>query len=389
MTKNKKKSRKIVRTFAAASFLNDMGSDIIYPIWPLFVTQLLKANMAALGFLDGLGEALVSISKFASGYFSDRLKKRKIFIWTGYLCGALSRIGYAASSVWTHLIPFRILDRSGKIRSSPRDALVADISSSKDRGKNFGFLRAMDHLGAVCGILICIAFFNLFGYRLLFALAAIPSLISAGLVFFLIKERKTEKIKLYKGLTLKALNKNFKLFLILSAVFTLGAFSYSFLLIFAKEAGFKTGFVPVLYLVFTAVDSLFSIPMGKISDRIGRKPVLFFSFFLWTLVLVCFILGKSTVWVAAGFIFYGAHKGALEPVQTTYVCELAPNSFRASALGGYQMIMGLFTFPASFMAGLLWESWGMIAPFYFSLFLTIIAGVLLLFVKKEKSISSP
>ncbi|MFW6160585.1 MAG: MFS transporter [Acidobacteriota bacterium] len=388
MTKNKETPKKVVRTFAAASFLNDLGSDIIYPIWPLFVTQILRANMTALGFLDGLGEALVSLSKFASGYFSDRIKRRKIFIWTGYLFGALSRIGYALSSVWTHLIPFRILDRSGKIRSSPRDALVADISSAEERGKNFGLLRAMDHLGAFCGVLICIAFFNLLGYRLLFALAAVPSLISAGLVFFLIKERKTEKIKLYKGITLKDLNKNFKLFLFLSAVFTLGAFSYSFLLIYAKETGFKPAFVPVLYLIFTAVASLFSTPMGKISDRIGRKPVLLFSFLLWALVLTCFILGESIALVAAGFVLYGAHKGAFEPVQTTFVCELAPQSFRASALGGYQMVTGLCTFPASFLAGILWESWGMLAPFIFSLFLTIVAGILLLFVKKENS-SSP
>lgn len=129
MKKQEKEQKKIIRTFAAASFLNDLGSDIIYPIWPLFVTMILKANMAALGFLDGIGEALVSLSQAASGYLSDRIKKRKIFIWTGYLLGALSRLGYAVSSVWPHLIPFRALDRVGKIRSAPRDAFVADAST--------------------------------------------------------------------------------------------------------------------------------------------------------------------------------------------------------------------------------------------------------------------
>lgn len=139
LEENKYHSKKVVRTFAAASFLNDMGSDIIYPIWPLFVTEVLKANMTALGFLDGLGNALVSISKAASGYFSDRLKKRKAFIWIGYLFGAFSRIGYAFSSVWTHLIPFRILDRGGKIRGAPRDAYIADVSTQKNRGKILDF----------------------------------------------------------------------------------------------------------------------------------------------------------------------------------------------------------------------------------------------------------
>jgi MFS family permease len=146
------KAKKKLWVFAAASFLNDMGSDIIYPIWPLFVTQVLKANMAALGFLDGLGDALVSLSQAASGYASDRIRKRKIFIWTGYLCGSLSRLGYAISAVWQHLVPFRILDRAGKVRSAPRDAMVADMTTASERGRSFGLLRAMDNLGAVCGI---------------------------------------------------------------------------------------------------------------------------------------------------------------------------------------------------------------------------------------------
>lgn len=162
-----KEKRKIIRIFSLASFLNDMGSDIIYPIWPLFVRSL-GANMTALGFIDGLGEAIVSISQAVSGFVSDKIRKRKFFIWLGYFFGSLSRVGYAFSSAWQHLIPFRILDRAGKIRSVPRDAILADISSNNDRGRNFGILRAMDNLGAVVGILICIFFFGILGYRNLF-----------------------------------------------------------------------------------------------------------------------------------------------------------------------------------------------------------------------------
>ena len=383
MKKQEKEQKKIIRTFAAASFLNDLGSDIIYPIWPLFVTMILKANMAALGFLDGIGEALVSLSQAASGYLSDRIKKRKIFIWTGYLLGALSRLGYAVSSVWPHLIPFRALDRAGKIRSAPRDAFVADVSTEENRGRNFGLLRAMDHLGAVFGILICIAFFSLLGYRILFALAAIPSVISVFLIFSLIKERKSDEIKIYKGISLKDLDKNFRLFLVLSSVYALGAFSYSFLLIYAKRFGFKVTFVPVLYLIFTASASLFSYPFGRLSDKIGRKSVLMLSFLFWAAVCLSLILSRSEKMVIFSFILYGAHKGALEPVQKTFVSELAPKEFRASVLGGYQMVIGLCALPASFIAGLLWEGFGMSAPFYFSLILTIISGFMLVFVKKR------
>jgi MFS family permease len=374
--------KKTIRTFALASFLNDMGSDIIYPIWPLFVTTVLKANMAALGFLDGLGEALVSLSQAASGYISDRIKKRKIFIWLGYLCGSLSRLGYAISSVWQHLIPFRILDRAGKIRSAPRDALVADISVDENRGKNFGLMRAMDNSGAVAGILICIAFINVLGFRLLFALAAIPSLAGALLIFLNIKEQKTER-KIYKGLALKDLTPNMRLYIFLNALYALGAFSYSFLLIYAQKFGFKVGFIPVLYLIYSAAAALFSLPFGKLSDRLGRKPVLLFAFLFWALVCLGIIFGRSLAFVVLAFFFYGVHKAALDPVQRTLVCELSPLAFRASCLGAFQMIIGFCALPASFIAGLLWERFGMFVPFYFSLGLTAVAGVLLLFVQEK------
>ncbi len=375
--------KKTIRTFALASFLNDLGSDMIYPVWPLFVTTILKANMAVLGFLDGLGEALVSISQAGSGYISDRIKKRKVFIWTGYLLGALSRLGYAISTIWPHLAPFRVLDRVGKIRSAPRDAIVADVSTKENRGKNFGLLRAMDHLGAVFGIVICIALFNILGYRVLFAVAAIPSVVSAFLVFTLIKEIKTGPIKIYKGISLKDLDRDFRLFLVLSSLFALGAFSYSFLLIYAKKLGFKLAFVPVLYLIFTLSAFIFSYPFGRLSDKIGRKYVLLISYLFWIAVCIGVISEPNRMMIIFIFILYGAHKGALEPVQRTFVCEFAPKEFRASYLGGFQMVIGLCALPASFVAGVLWDTLGFLVPFYLSLILTLVSGIMLLFIKKH------
>ncbi len=384
MNSQDRTSKQIIRTFATASFLNDMGSDIIYPIWPLFVTTVLKANMAVLGFLDGLGEALVSISQAASGYFSDRIKKRKVFIWTGYLFGACSRFGYAISSTWPQLIPFRALDRIGKIRSAPRDAIVADVSSQENWGKYFGLLRAMDHLGAVFGILICIALFRIIGFRTLFALAAIPSLISTVLIFSLIKEKRIGKIKIYKGISLKDLDRNFTLFLLLSALYALGAFSYSFLLIYAKEFGFKLILVPIFYLIFTVAASVSSYPFGRLSDKTGRKLIIAFSYLLWMAVCLILILNRNHFLIYLAFVLYGAHKGALDPVQKTFVSELAPKEFRASCIGGFQMIVGLCALPASFIAGVLWEAVGMFAPFILSMILTFLSGILLFFIKNHK-----
>jgi MFS family permease len=375
--------RKKVRTFALASFLNDMGSDMIYPVWPLFVTQVLKANMIALGFLDGLGEALVSLSQALAGYLSDRIRKRKIFIWIGYLCGGFSRLGYAASTVWQHLIPFRILDRAGKIRSAPRDALIADLSNDGNRGRHFGIMRAMDNGGAVVGILICIVFVNLIGFRLLFALAAIPGLAAALLILFRVKENKSEKLRVYKGLALKDVDRNLSLYIALNAVFALGAFTYSFLLIYARKFGFKVAFIPVLYLIYSFFASVLSIPFGKLSDRIGRKPVLFMAFFFWGASCLGILLGRSYALMVLVFILYGVHKAALDPVQRTLAAELAPVGFRASILGGFQMIIGLCAFPASLIAGLLWDKAGRQVPFYLSLGLTAVAALLLLFVKER------
>jgi len=380
---NHKETKKTVRTFAMASFLNDMGSDMIYPIWPLFVTTVLGANMAILGLIDGLGDAIVSISQAISGYVSDRTRKRKVFIWTGYVFGSLSRIGYAFSTVWQHLIPFRILDRAGKMRGAPRDAMVADASGRENRGRNFGLLRTMDNLGAFIGIIFCILFVTMIGYRELFLIAAIPSVIAVALILFIIKEKKPAEGKIHKGFSFRGMTKNFKLFTVVSAVFALGSFSYSFLLIYASKFGFQPVFVPVLYMIFTFAAFVFSLPFGKLADKIGRKPVMMISFALWGLVCASFILSQSYLAVILTFVLYGMHRGALEPVQKTFVSELSPEKYRASGLGAYQMVIGLCALPSSLAAGVLWDAYGMFVPLYLSLGLTILSFIMLVFVREK------
>lgn len=388
-----RENRKTLRTFALASFFNDMGSDMIYPVWPLFLTTVLRANMAALGFLDGLGEALVSLSQAAAGYLSDRWRKRKAFIWVGYLCGGVSRLGYSVAALWQQLIPFRVLDRAGKMRGAPRDALLADISTNANRGRNFGLLRAMDNFGAVAGILFCIVLINLISYRILFAIAAVPSLVSVVLILALIRDKPVAGTRVFKGLTLKDFDRNFRLYFLLNGIFALAAFSYSFLLIVVQRTwvGFRfagirmTGVrtIPLLYLLFTLVAALMSLPFGKLSDRIGRKSVLFIAFTFWAAVCLGVLFVRGDLVLVGVFVLYGLHKAALEPVQRTMVSELAPPALRASSLGGFQMVVGLCALPASVAAGFLWDRVGLFAPFAVSLGLTALAVVMLFFVKER------
>lgn len=377
-----KNSRRTLKILASASFLNDMGSDMIYPVWPLFVTTIMGANMSLLGLIDGIGDALVSIAQAVSGYVSDRIRKRKVFVYFGYLMGGISRLGYAFSSSWQHLLLFKAFDRAGKIRGAPRDAIIADISTKKNRGTNFGFLRALDNLGAVCGILICLVLFGHLGYRNLFLLAAIPSLAGAFLVFSLIRERRSVA-RIYKGVSFRDMKTGLKMLFLANAIFAIGAFSYSFLLVFANKSGFEAGFAPLLYLIFTIFAFLSSIPFGRLSDRIGRKPVLAISYALWIATCSAFIFFSSPLVILMAFVSYGLHKGAFETVQRAYVAELAPENFRASILGGFQMVIGLCALPASVLAGLLWDNFGMNMPFLLSIVTSMTAIFLLALVNNK------
>ena len=338
-------------------------------------------------FIDGIGDAIVSISQAVSGYLSDKFGKRKIFVWLGYFFGAAARVGYAVSSVWLWLIPFRVLDRAGKMRGAPRDAMIADASADSERGRNFGFLNTFDNLGAALGVIFAIIFINWLGYRNLFLIAAIPSLVASLIILFTIKDVKISETKIYKGLRLNNLDLNFKLFLILSAVFSLGSFSYSFLLIFAKNFGFISLMqTSVLYLLFTLVASFFSLPFGKLSDRLkSRKKILNIAFFLWLAVCAVCVISKSWLAVVVAFVIYGLHLGALNTIQAAFVSELSAPQYRASSLGGFRLVTGLCALPASMAAGFLWDHWGLRAPFYLSAALTVFAIIMLSFIKENES----
>ena len=276
------------------------------------------------------------------------------------------------------------LDRSGKIRSAPRDAIISDISNRENRGGRFGILRAADNTGAVVGILIAVVLVQRLGFKNLFLLASIPSIFAVILLIIGLKESRQDSQTIFKGIRLRDFNFNLRLLTILSAIFALGSFSYSFLLLFANKYGIANYQIPILYLLFTIVAAVCSIPFGKLSDRIGRKKVLYLSYFFWAVVLILLLIYSQAVGIFTAFIFYGLHKGALDPVQKTLVAELAQREYVASTIGAFQMIIGLISLPASFLAGILWDKFTPFTPLYFSLILTLVSAVMLVFIKESE-----
>lgn len=373
------RSKKTLWIFSLSSFLNDLGSDMIASVWPIFLTEVLRAPLAAVGFIDGLGDMIVSLSKAWSGYLSDRIGKKKPFIWIGYLFGGLSRIGYAFSQAWTGLIPFRILDRMGKIRSSPRDAMLTDLMHEQIRGRSFGFLQMFDNLGALAGVIIALYLVQIIPLRQLFMLAALPSFFGAILVLVYIREKTPDKPPtLPRVFALGKTDTRFRLFLAINALFSIGFFSYSFLLLYAKHYGAPITVLPFLYLIYVFAAALASWYFGRLSDTVGARRILVIGYVLWLMVCVLFFI-KPGFWLMAGaFVLYGANKGILDTTQKTYVSFLAPADLRASYFGTFEMVVGIVALPASLIAGLLWQYVGHLSPLIFSTITSGLAVILLI-----------
>jgi len=394
----------VVRTFGSASFLNDMGSDIVFSIWPIFVGLLSPPGLTplVLGIIDGTGDLVVNILKGISGIWSDRIQKRKPFIWSGYMMGASSRIVYAFAPTWQWLIPAKILDRAGKVRGAPRDAIVADVSTHETRGKNFGLLRTADHTGATAGILITIAFVTfvfpwltlvygfdlLMNIRLLFLLAAIPTFIGALVIIYRITDYRKEPGKAVFHLS--GINRSLAIFITLSVIFALASFSWSLVTLYAGIYIIPPAInpilgVPVAYLVFTLAAALTSAPLGRLGDRIGRRRTILIGFFFFGGMCAIFLFTPSFWTVRFALIFYGISIGATVPMQSALISELSPLKVRSSVLGFYQMLIGFALLPASVIAGFLWVFLGPSYTFGLALFLTFIAAILLPFVHEPKT----
>ncbi len=376
--------------FGAASFLNDTGSDMIAPIWPTFLTTQLGLTQGQVQLVDGLALTITSLSKLGAGYASDRTGKRKVFITLGYSLSMIARIGFVLATYAYQLfqiILWKSMDRLGKMRGPPRDAIVAGHATEKKRGSAFGILRALDTAGAVFGTIITLFLFQLLGYTGIILLAVIPTFGSIIVVSVLVKEKRGKDV--FKGVSFRGLDRNLKIFLIASVLFALATFSYSLLILFSSNFGYTVTQQTLLYLLFTTVYAASAYPFGWLSDKVGRKLVMALAFLFLILTSAWIYFVFDPLMIIPMFVFFGLMNGALDPVQTSFVADLVEEERRASIIGAFQMAVGISAFPAGLVIGYLWDSYAPVVAFQYSIILTFLALLLLALVRTKRNGGGP
>ena len=351
-----------VLTLGWVSFLTDVASDMIFPLLPDFLTRTLKAGPAALGLIEGIAEATASFTKLLSGWWSDRVGRRKPLVVAGYSIAAVARPLVGLATSWGQVLAIRFTDRLGKgIRTSPRDALLADLVPAEKRGRAFGLQRAMDNAGAVAGPLLA-AFLLKFVFddeRLVFLLAAIPGLLAVLLLIFAVKEPPRQRpIARASAAPLGPLPKRFWRAIAVFVLFTLASSTDAFLLLRASDAGIPLWQLPLLWAVFHAVKAAAGVPGGALADRIGRIPTIAAGWMVYAVSYVGFayVSGPTQLWGLFGFyaLFYALTEGA----ERALVADLVPPEMRGRAFGAFHASVGLAALPASVLFGVWWKLFG-------------------------------
>jgi MFS family permease len=377
-----------VRVLGLASLVNDIASEAIFPLLPDFLLTVLLGSRFSLGVIEGTADSAASFLKLWAGAKSDQAGRRKGFVIFGYSVAAFARplIGVIAAP-W-QLFTLRVGDRIGKgIRSSPRDALVADSTDPSIRGRAFGFHRAMDHLGAALGPLLAAGFLWVWPgeLRTLFLLTILPGLLVVVLVVLGLRERtETRPAKNPLSLTLRPFDRNFRWFLLALLIFTLGNSSDAFLLVRAGELGVPTAMLPLLWCSFHIVKSTANFVLGRAVDRFGPRPFLLSGWLLYAGVYLAFALATSErdAWVC--FLSYALFYGLTEPAEKTLVADIVGDERKGLAYGWYNFAIGIATLPASLICGALYQAYGAAAAFGWGAVLALVAAGMLMRVKGQR-----
>jgi len=362
------------------SFFMDVSSEMIYPLVPLFLANVLGINKSMIGLIEGIAEATASLLKVFSGWLSDRIGRRKGLMLAGYTISTLSRPIIATAGVWQQVLAARIVDRLGKgIRTAPRDAIIAEATDNAHLGRAFSFHRSMDTMGAVVGPAIALLLLQLHNnLKLVFWLSVIPGIAAVLVIALFIKEQKkpAAAAAMRPRLSFKLFDWRVKFFILIASLFALGNSSDAFLILRAEQVGIPTLMIPAIYLMFNLVYSLASIPAGIAADRFGRKRLILLGFMLFALLYYGFGVAstQNDIWLLFGL--YGIFMGLTEGVQKAFLASIIPPEFKATAFGVYATAVGLAALPASLIGGLLWDRISPAATFYFGAATASLAAVL-------------
>lgn len=386
----KRKIPAVVWLLSFVSLLNDTASEMLYPVMPIFITQILGAPVFVVGIIEGIAEGSASLFKTFFGSWSDKIQRRKPFIIGGYGASAVSKIIIALSYTWPLVLVGRIIDRMGKgARTGARDALLLEATDETNKGFIFGFHRAMDTTGAVIGPTIALILLFLFhnNIRLILYIAVIPAFLSLVLFIWVKEARKklqTSKTKL--SLSIKNFPPELKMFLFGLCVFSLGNSSDSFLILRAKNLGLSLVLVISAYILYNIVYAMSSTPAGAISDKIGTKKVFITGIIIFALVYLGFAFDKSGIFIWPLFAIYGFYIGLTDGVSKAMVGSLVGKEQAGTAYGVLNTITGLFTLLASIIGGFLWSLVSASATFYFAVICAAISIPIFLSIKPKNKL---
>jgi MFS family permease len=352
-----------VKILGLASLLNDIASEMVFPLLPAFLITVLHGTKTSLGLMEGVADSVSSLLRLFSGAWSDRAGSRKAFVIFGYALAALSRpLSGLAGRPW-HLFATRTADRIGKgIRTSPRDAMIADSTPPEIRGRAFGFHQAMDHLGAAVGPLLAMLFLFIWPgqLRMLFLLTLIPGILVVVLIAVALREKPQFEPKQKPPLphALQSLNSRFRFYLIALVLFTLGNSSDAFLLVRSSELGVQQSLLPLLWCLFHIVKTASNLVAGHWTDRMGARPLLIIGWLAYGAVYLCFALARSAWHAWAIFLIYGFVYSLTEPAAKAMVTALVPAERKGLAFGWFHFAIGIAALPSSLIFGWLYDDFG-------------------------------
>lgn len=354
---------------------------------PIFLLSI-GASKTSISLIEGIAESTASLLKAVSGLWSDKIGKNKPFMIIGYSISTIITPIYAFINFPIQVLFLRFFERIGKgIRTAPRDSLIAASIQKNNTGKNFGFHKAMDNSGAIVGPLAAflILYFFPADYHSIFLISTVPAILGVFTIITFIKEAKSESNNPRMKVSIKALPKDFYLFLIIVFVFSLGNSSDALLLVKTSETGINKAYIPFVYMIFNTVSVILAIPIGKLSDRIGREKLIIAGFFIYAIVYYFFGRFSNLNIFILLFILYGFYSALTDTGQKALISDIVSKELKGTGFGLYHSVLGITLLPASLIAGILYDKVNSSTPFYFGASMALIAAILMIIYTKYRS----